>query len=413
MTTTGRTATEQRTAPPHERGTPGFRRLGAALWLSGLATFVLVYSVQGLLPTLSAEFGVGSSTASLALSATTGTLALAVLPLSAVTESWGRARVMTWALAVSAVLAVLAPLAPTFEALVVIRALQGVALAALPALSMAHLTHEVSPRYLGGAVGLLIAGNSLGGLSGRLVASWVAEFGGWRAGLAAVGAVSVAATVAFRLLLPPPTAPTPARTRLRDLGAPLRRHLTDPGLLCLFGIAFLLMGAFVTVYNFLGFRLLAPPFALPGALVGLVFLGYLAGSWASTGAGRLGDRFGRRPVLWTSVLLTLAGIWTTVPDLLGAVLAGLLVITVGFFGAHSVASSWVGRRSALLAGAVPAQAASLYLVAYYAGSSAGGAVGGVVFDHAGWTGVAGYVTALLLGALGLALALRRIPAPAR
>jgi YNFM family putative membrane transporter len=46
-------------APPlHERGTPGYRRVGAALWCAGLATFVLVYSVQGLLPTLAAEFGV-------------------------------------------------------------------------------------------------------------------------------------------------------------------------------------------------------------------------------------------------------------------------------------------------------------------------------------------------------------------
>ncbi|MEU6697725.1 MFS transporter [Pseudonocardia sp. NPDC046786] len=409
MTTTERPAALA--APPHERGSPGYRRLGAALWLSGMATFVLVYSVQGLLPALSAEFGVGSSTASLVLSATTGALALAVLPLSAVTEAWGRARVMTWALAASAVLALLAPLAPTFETLVAVRALQGIALAALPALSMAHLTHEVAGRHLGGAVGLLIAGNTLGGLSGRLVASWVAELGGWRAGLAAVGGLSVLATVAFRLLLPAPTAPAPPRTRLRDLGGPLRRHLTDPGLLCLFGMAFLLMGAFVTVYNYLGFRLLAAPFSLPGTLVGLVFLGYLAGSWASTRAGRLGDRFGRRPVLWSATLLALAGVWVTLPDVLGSVLAGLLMITVGFFGAHSVASSWVGRRSRLLPGAVPAHASSLYLVGYYAGSSVGGAIGGIAFDHGGWPALAGYVSGLLLAALALALVLRRIGAP--
>ncbi|SFN30788.1 MFS transporter, YNFM family, putative membrane transport protein [Pseudonocardia ammonioxydans] len=413
MTTTERAGTATaRLAPAHERGTPGFRRLGAALWLSGMATFVLVYSVQGLLPGLSAEFGVGSSMASLALSATTGTLALAVLPLSAVTESWGRTRVMTWALGASAVLALLAPFAPSFGALVAVRALQGITLAALPALSMAHLTHEVTARHLGGAVGLLIAGNTLGGLSGRLIAAWVAEAGGWRAGLAAVGAVSVLATVAFRFLLPEPTAPTPQRTRLRELGGPLRRHLADPGLLCLFGMAFLLMGAFVTVYNYLGFRLLAPPFSLPGTLVGLVFLGYLAGSWASTRAGLLGDRFGRRPVLWVATLLALAGAWVTLPDVLGSVLAGLLLVTVGFFGAHSVASSWVGRRSVLLPGAVPAQASSLYLVGYYAGSSAGGAVGGIAYDQAGWFGVVCYVSALLAGALVLALALRRIPAPA-
>ncbi|HLU53930.1 MAG TPA: MFS transporter [Pseudonocardia sp.] len=394
----------------HERGTRAYRRLGAAMWCAGLATFVLVYCVQALLPAFADEFGVSSSAASLALSATTGTLALAIVPLSAVAESWGRARVMTIALAASAVLGLLAPLAPTFGALVAVRALQGVALAALPALSMAHVTREVAPRWLGGAVGLLIAGNTIGGLSGRLVAGAVAELGGWRVALAVIGGLSLLCTVAFRLLLPPPVAPTPPRVRLRELGRPLRAQPADPGLRCLFGIAFLLMGAFVTVYNYLGFRLLAPPFDLPAALTGLVFLGYLAGTWSSTGAGRLGDRWGRRRVLWAAVLVAVAGAWATLPDALPAVLAGLLVVTVGFFGAHSVASSWVGRRASVLPDGSPAVASSLYLFAYYLGSSVGGAVGGVAYDLGGWPAVVAYVTALLSGALALALRLRRVAA---
>jgi MFS transporter, YNFM family, putative membrane transport protein len=393
-----------------ERGTPGYRRVGAALWCAGLATFVLVYCVQGLLPSLATEFGVSSSASSLVLSATTGTLALAVVPLSAVAESWGRARVMTVALALSVVLGLLAPLAPSFGALVAIRALQGLALAALPALAMVHVTREVAPRWLGGAMGLLIAGNTLGGLCGRLIAGVVADLDGWRAALAVVGAVSLAATVAFRLLLPPSVAPAAPRVRLRDLGTPMRAQLRDPGLRCLFGIAFLLMGAFVTVYNYLGFRLIAPPFALPPALVGLVFLGYLAGSYASTAAGRLGDRVGRRRVLWAAVLIALAGGWITLPDALPAVLAGLVLVTVGFFGAHSVASGWVGRRSSSLPTGAPAVASSLYLMAYYAGSSIGGSAGGLAYDGEGWPGLVSYVSALLLGAGALALALRRIPA---
>jgi YNFM family putative membrane transporter len=146
-------------------------------------------------------------------------------------------------------------------------------------------------------------------------------------------------------------------------------------------------------------------------VVGLIFLGYLAGTWASTGAGRLGDRYGRRRVLWGAVLVAVAGAWVTVPDRLLAVLAGLLLVTVGFFGAHSLASSWVGRRSSLLPGGAPGVASSLYLFAYYLGSSVGGAVGGIAYDGAGWVGVVVYVSALLAGALVLALVLRRVPAP--
>jgi len=37
----------------------------------------------------------------------------------------------------------------------------------------------------------------------------------------------------------------------------------------------------------------------------------------------------------------------------------------------------------------------------------------VFYDHDGWLGVVGYVTVLLLGAIGLGLLLRRIPRPSR
>jgi YNFM family putative membrane transporter len=398
------------TTAAHERGTPGYRRLGLALWCVGLATFVLVYCVQGLLPTLAAQFRVSSFTSSLVLSATTAMLALAVVPLSSLAESWGRARVMTWALASAAVLGLLAALAPNFWALVGIRAAQGVALAALPALAMAHLTREVAPKWLGGAMGLLIAGNTIGGLSGRLIAGVVSDFGGWRLALAVIGVLSLACTVAFRWLLPTPVAADPPRVRLRDLGGPLRVHLGDPALRLLFVMGFLLMGAFVTMYNYLGFRLIAPPFLMSPALVGLIFFGYLAGSWASTGAGRLGDRFGRRPLMWMAVLVAVAGIWTSEPAWLPTILLGLVLLTVGFFAAHSVASSWVGRRAALLPGGSPAQASSLYLFTYYLGSSVGGSLGGVAYDQAGWFGVVCYVTGLLALALVVALFLRRTTA---
>ena len=56
-------------------------------------------------------------------------------------------------------------------------------------------------------------------------------------------------------------------------------------------------------------------------------------------------------------------------------------------------------------------ASSLYLCAYYLGSSIGGALGGIAYDGAGWLGVVVYVSGLLVVALGLALWLRRVPSP--
>ncbi len=79
--------------------------------------------------------------------------------------------------------------------------------------------------------------------------------------------------------------------------------------------------------------------------------------------GDLAGRFGRRRVLWTALgdrrssasSVTLAGSFRH------ASCSGVALVTWGFFGAHSIASSWVGLRAT----DGRAQAAALYLFFYY------------------------------------------------
>ncbi len=388
----------------HARGTVGYRRVVGAVWAAGVGSFTLLYAPQALLPLISDDLQVGPSTAALVVSVATGTLALALVPMSVLADRVGRTRLMTVALTAAAVLGILAPLAPTIEVLLLVRGLQGVVIAGLPALAMAHLSEEVEPSAVGGAMGLYIAGNTVGGLSGRLLSSSVADVAGWRAGLTAVGAVALVCVVLFYLLLPPRTA-HPAVTGPGILRAHLLLHLRDPGVRRLCLTSFVLMAGFVTVYNFLGYRLLEPPFGLSQTLVGLVFITYLAGTLAAPTAGRLGDRIGRRTVLVGSVLLGLGALALTLSSELPLVLVGLALFTVAFFGAHTSASCMVGNRAKTGRSHAPA----LYLLAYYGGSSVGGWVGGLAYERAAWPGVVGYVGVLMLLALGLALVLRRTP----
>ncbi|MFJ4919804.1 MFS transporter [Streptomyces sp. NPDC088725] len=361
-------------------GRPGYRRMSFALFAAGVATFALLYSTQALLPAVSTGLGVTASQASWTVSAATGALALFVLPLSALSERFGRRTLMTSALLIAVVVGLVVPFAPNLEILVALRAVQGAALAGLPASAMAFLAEEVQPKALVTAIGLFVAGNSIGGMSGRILTGWVAQLWGWRAALLAVGMLAVVCAAVFRALLPPARNFTPGALSFRGLATTVRGHLSDPLLLRLYGIGALFMTVFGAVYTVIGYRLVAEPFSLPQGVVGSVFVVYLVGTVSSAAAGGLVARLGRRGALYLAVSTTTAGLLLSLSDTLALVLLGLVLITAGFFAGHAVASSSVSRT----ARTGRAQASALYQSAYYAGSSAGGALGAIAFHAGGW-----------------------------
>ncbi|MDT9688797.1 MFS transporter [Streptomyces sp. P9(2023)] len=394
-------------------GAPGYRRMSFALFAAGLAAFALLYSTQALLPAISAEFGATASAASWTVSAATGALALLVLPMSALSERFGRRRLMTVSLAVAVAVGLLVPFAPSLEWLVALRAVQGAALAGLPASAMAFLAEEVRPKALIAAIGLFVAGNSIGGMSGRIVTGWVSQVWGWRAGLLAVGLMAAVCAVAFRILLPKARHFTPGSLNPKALAATVRTHLADPLLVRLYAIGALFMTVFGAVYTVIGYRLVEAPFSLPQGVIGSIFLVYLVGTVSSAAAGKLVGRLGRRGALYLAVGTTAAGLLLSLADDLAAVLLGLVLITAGFFAGHAVASSSVSRT----AKTGRAQASALYQSAYYIGSSVGGTLGAIAFHSGGWAGtvllglvaVLGVVSITLYGSHSARVEARRLP----
>lgn len=416
-----------RDALGHAAGSSGYRRITVAMTAAGVATFAQLYAVQAVLPGMADDFSAAASTVALSVSFATAGLAACVLVWSGLADRFGRVGVMTAALVVSTVLGLAAPFAPEIWSLLLLRALQGAFLGGVPAVAMAYLAEEIAPSHLSRAAGIYIAGNTVGGMSGRLVAGAVADLGGWRWGVGADSLLALAALVVFLVAVPPARGfvPRPRKRRRRGAaegagagddrsGRPSGQGLLhrvggavgDPGLLALYAHALLLMGAFVTVYNYLGFRMMDAPFGLSQTVVAFLFVAYLAGTVSSAAVGRAVERFGRHPVLAGCVLLMAGGAALLVLPAFTAVAAGLLVLTFFFFAAHTTASAWVGHRARPFA---RAQAAALYTLAYYLGSSAFGWLGGVLFDAWGWGAVVGFVLTLCALALASGLALRGAP----
>jgi MFS transporter, YNFM family, putative membrane transport protein len=392
----------------HRPGSADYRRVVGALFVAGLATFALLYSTQALLPELATDFGVSTAASTLTLSLTTLGLGLALLVAGPASELVGRTRLIHASLALSSVVALATAVAPTWGSVLVLRTLEGVALAGLPAVATAYLREELHVSAHARAAGLYIGGTALGGMAGRLLTGAVGEVAGWRWALAASGLLAVACAVTVRVLLPPSAHFEPSTPGLRQVLRRTARAVSDPALLALYGIGGCSMGMLVAVFNTLGFRLEQAPFHLGLGAASLVFLVYPLGTVSSAVSGRLADQVGRRAVLPAGCVLALAGLLLTLGDSLALVVVGLGLLVAGFFVVHGIASGWVPAR-AHAGGVSAAQAASLYLVAYYLGSSLFGSVAGPAWSGAGWAGVVGLATVLLAVTATLAAVLRRTP----
>jgi MFS transporter, YNFM family, putative membrane transport protein len=370
-----------------KRGTASFRMTNLALFAGGFNTFAILWSTQPLLPEIAKEYHVSPAVSSLTLSSTTIALAISMLLIGSLSEVYGRKSVMTISLVASSVLAILTAFSPNFHFLLLFRILQGIVLGGLPAIAMAYLGEEIEPSSLGLAMGLYISGNSIGGMGGRIISGVLTDYFDWRIAIVGIGVISLLASLLFWFTLPKSTHFQPRKFEIGKLGKSLISQFKEPGLLYLFGVGFLLMGSFVSLYNYIGFQLIAPPYSLSQTVVGFIFVVYIMGTFSSTWMGMLADQHGRRKILQVSLIILLIGACITLNTNLWLKIIGIAIFTFGFFAGHSIASGWVGK----LASHDKAQASSLYLFFYYAGSSIGGTVGGSFYSNFGWIGVIGMI----------------------
>lgn len=374
-----------------KRGSPEYRRATLAMLAFGLAIFNTLYATQALLPTLTTELHVSPSTAALTVSAATGALALCVVPASILSEKFGRGRVLIVSAIGATALGLALPLARDADQLIALRAAQGALVAGTPAVAMTWLSEELDPDDLPGAMGLYIAGNTIGGLTGRLIPAALLEFASWRRALFGTALVAFALAVVAAWALPAqrnfvPKASIRPSVELRAMLG----HLRNPRLVGLYATAFVAMGVFVSMYNFFGFRAVLD-YGLPAGLSGLVYLVYLSGTWSSARAGVLSERYGRGAVVLAAALLMLGGALAVAASSLWIALAGLLVFTASFFALHSTASGWVG----LIAERDRAEASSMYVFCYYMGSSILGAATGWAYEGLPWAGFVAVLSTLL------------------
>jgi MFS transporter, YNFM family, putative membrane transport protein len=387
-----------------KKGTKRFTEVILAFFSAGLSTFAILYCVQPILPLFSEEFHLSPAQSSLSLSSATSTMAIGMLFTGPLSDIFGRKKIMTSSLFLAAFCTIFCSTMHSWEAIIFMRALTGLALSGVAAVAMTYLSEEIDPSFLAFSMGLYISGNTIGGCLGRFLTSILAIHFSWDIALRVIGISALISASLFLYLLPNSKNFNSAPLNIRTLFSDFLFQCRDPVLSKLFFMGFIIMGSFVTLFNYVGYRLMLSPFFINQTIIGFLSLFYLIGVYSSPQAGILTEKYNKGIVLINALLLMIIGLLITQSNQLYFIFFGLMLFAAGFFAVHSVASSWIGHHTI----GNKAQKSSLYLFFYYLGSSIFGTCGGFFWFSGGWTSISLFIISMLILGIFLAIRLERI-----
>ncbi|GAB2922842.1 MFS transporter [Rheinheimera gaetbuli] len=379
--------------------TAAFYRSAFALCLAAVVVFANLHLLQPLLPQLSREFGLTPLQASWAYTAGTLCLGVSLLVYAALSDAWGRKNLLLLTLTGMTLSTLALTQVDSFSALVFWRAVQGIFLGGLPAIAIAWMGETYSKPAMVAAVGFYISANSLGGISGRLMAGALADLGHWQWAFWPVALLGVLSCYFIWRYLPASKTFVAKPFSLRQACVDNWFHLRRPLLLLTYLIGGLNFFIFLNQYTYIGFVLADAPYSLSSFWIGLLFITYFTGTFGSAISGRVAQQLPVPLGMALGVIILILGTLITLSSSLWLIVLGFFINAFGFFLTHSLASSWVNQ----CASRAKASASALYLVFYYVGASSGGLYLQPFWQWLNWHGVV--VGALLMYGVTLLLCL--------
>lgn len=241
-------------------------------------------------------------------------------------------------------------------------------------------------------MGLYIAGNAIGGMLGREISSFLAAEFSWRTASVSIGLLCALFALLFLAFSPRSRNFTPRQESFKSLIVSNLPLITSRKLIPFYLCGSLMLGIFVSLYNYLRFYLVKEPFNFSPGLIHYIYLMYTFGVFGSIATAKLDSLFNNFSVLQVIVLISIPGLLLLYIPNFWIVTLGLAVFTFNFFVVHVTCNRVVSDYS-LTKRSV---AISMYLLCYYLGSSFWGWCTGIVLDHLGWQWFIGALISLTL-----------------
>ena len=356
------------------------RKISICVFLSGFSCFAQLYYFQPLLPDLAQEFELSASHSSLAISFSTLGMVIGLFTAMFVADTIPRKKLISAALLSSAIFSVICSYSPSFSLLVALSALKGFLLSGATSVSLAYISEEVQPRNKGKITGLYIAGNALGGMGGRVISSYLSSEFSWRVASVSIGVLCALFAISFLIFSPRSINFKPKRESFKSLIVSNLHLIVSVKLIPFYLIGSLMLGIFVSLYNYLGFYLIKEPFNFPPYLIHYIYFMYLFGVFGSIATAKLTALYNHFKILKAIIALSVAGLLLLYINNFWLVTLGLAIFTFNFFVVHVICNRIVSdynlqKRSVTI---------SIYLLFYYMGSSIWGSATGVILDLFGW-----------------------------
>jgi MFS transporter, YNFM family, putative membrane transport protein len=349
------------------------------------ASFTNVYITQPVLPILQSEFALDLVLASFSVSAVIFGIALSNLPFGVLADRVAIQPIILSGGLMVAVGGLLCSLTENYWIFLGARFLQGLFIPCLTTCLAAYLAKTLPVERLSVVMGSYVSATVLGGLSGRLLGGWIHPPLHWRYAFLSASILTLVATVAAVRGLP---TPADKGRRVQDstgFWVLLRRW----DLLRLYFCAMGSFAIFSSVFNYLPYKLAAPPFEFSTEQTTLLYLVYIVGIFIGPISGKISNRFGSGQTLLLGSAVLGGALGLILLPSIPAIVLGLFATCGGFFTIHAAAVGSLNRK--LTSG--QGRANALYVMFYYLGGWLGITGSGFVYKQGGW---ASLITVLLL-----------------
>ncbi|WP_158962885.1 MFS transporter [Myroides fluvii] len=364
------------------KGSVRYKRIKWGIFLIGVSVFAQLYNYQPLLSEITHFFAVTPAESSYLVSASTFGMAIGLLLFAFIADRYPRKDIMLFSLVTSTLLTLSSVFVHEFSLLININFIKGICISGVSAVTLAYLAEEIDAKSIGTAISFYLAGNTFGGMFGRIIAALVSGWFNWQVAVLTIGILALGIAIVFYFLFPESQFFHPQKVKFNKKMRQMQRIFRNKKILAMYVVAICLMGAFVSIYNYLGFKLEAPPYNLPHYIIALIFLMYAFGIFGNLVAGRLSDRYAAKNILLLALSLLLLGLGLMYISNLLVILLGLTLFTVAFFSGHTIASRVVTQ----LGGKAKSSATALYWFFYYMGSTLIGSSTGFFINNDNWGG---------------------------